>query len=390
MKKIINSILLVAAAGMMMYSCSTKVDLPTETYLKTITTSDTTIVDCFTPLSDITIYIGGDTITVTSDGEFDQELEEWLTNMEPFSIQFPVDIELADGTTFTLNNMNDLIDVLEDCGVDFDVHEDEEEDDDDSDSDDDGDSDDDSDDDTDSYDDDCILNSPCGTYTYNEGISISSDSLDGEITIIVFDDNVAIDTITCQGSGIIELVCDDESDDDSDSDDDGDSDDDSDDDTDSYDDDCILNSPCGTYTYGDDISISSDSLDGEITIIVFDANMAIDTITCQGSGIIELICDDDESDDDSDSDDDGDSDDTDESDDDTDESDDDTDESDDDTDESDDDADESDDDTDESDDDTDESDDDADESDDDTDESDDDTDESDDDTDESDDDTDGN
>ncbi len=152
MKKIINSIVFVAVASMIMYSCSTNLELPIETTsLKTLTTADTTIVDCFTPLSDITIYIGEDTITVTSDGDFDEELEDWLTGMEPFSIQFPIDVELADGTTFTLNSMDDLITVLRDCGVDFDVHEEEEDDDDADESDDDADE---SDDDTDESDDD--------------------------------------------------------------------------------------------------------------------------------------------------------------------------------------------------------------------------------------------
>jgi len=157
MKKNINSILFLAVAGMILYSCSTSLDLPVETSAKTLTTSDTTIVDCFTPLSDITIYVGEDTITITSEEDFDEALEDWLIDMEPFSIEFPVDIELADGTALILNNIDDLITVLRDCGVDFDVHEGEDDDDADESDDDADESDDDtdeSDDDTDESDDD--------------------------------------------------------------------------------------------------------------------------------------------------------------------------------------------------------------------------------------------
>jgi len=153
MKKLLNYLLITFIASAILLACSKDSD----NMLRTIATSDTTILDCFTPKDGITVYIGGDTITFASDRDFGEDLVELITSMEPFTIQFPIDILLADGTSQTLNSMDDLIAILEDCGLDFEVIEEEEDDDDDDtdESDDDTDeSDDDADDDTDESDDD--------------------------------------------------------------------------------------------------------------------------------------------------------------------------------------------------------------------------------------------
>ena len=147
MKKLLNYLLITFIASAILLACSKDSD----NMLRTIATSDTTILDCFTPKDGITVYIGGDTITFASDRDFGEDLVELITSMEPFTIQFPIDILLADGTPQTLNSMDDLIAILEDCGLDFEVIEEEEEDDDDDDTDE---SDDDTDDDADESDDD--------------------------------------------------------------------------------------------------------------------------------------------------------------------------------------------------------------------------------------------
>ena len=139
---------------MMIFSCSKNLDIPIETdyQFKTIATADTTILDCFTPTGDVTIYTLSDTLTVAAGAELEAVLTDLIGNMQPFTLAFPVEIILADGTTQTLFKIDDLIAVLEECGVEFDVNE-EDESDDDADDDSDGDTDE-SDDDTDESDDD--------------------------------------------------------------------------------------------------------------------------------------------------------------------------------------------------------------------------------------------